>query len=74
MEEGFQHKRKRVISIESNESIPREGLMADARHAGHEEEFFSINLGADLRGRLADIADHCKQLPLHLRLPIQWLN
>ena len=42
-EEGFQHKRKWAISIDSNESVPREGCMADARCAGREEEFFRIN-------------------------------
>ena len=48
--------------------------MADARRGGREEEFFSINPGADLEGWLMDVADHCKHLPLHLHLPIQWLN
>ena len=28
-EEGFQHKRKRVVSVESEKSVPEEGLMAD---------------------------------------------
>ena len=71
---GLSGKKKRlVVSIESNESIPGEGLMADARHAGREEEFFIINPGADLMIQLVDVVDHCRQLPLRLRLclPIQ---
>ena len=48
--------------------------MEDARSVGREEEFFSINLGVDLKGRLADVADHYKHLPFRLRLPVQWLN
>ena len=75
-EEGFQRKRKRAVSVESDESIPKEGLMADARRAGVEEKF----QGADLTVRLANVTDCCRQLPLCLRLrlclrlPIQWLN
>ena len=45
------------MNVESDESIPREGLMADARRAGHEEEFFNINMGVDPKGRLTDVAD-----------------
>ena len=48
--------------------------MADARCAGRENEFFRSNPGADPTGWLVDVANHCKQLPLHLRLLIQWLN
>ena len=48
------------MSIESDESIPRKGLMADVRRTGREEEFFRINLGADPTGRVADVADHCR--------------
>ena len=73
-EEGFQHKRKLAVSIERDESIPGEGLMADARRVGHGEEFFRINPCADPMGWLTDVADHCRQLPLHLRLFVQWLN
>ena len=40
MGEGFQLKKKRDMSVESNESAPREDLMADVRRAGREEEFF----------------------------------
>ena len=54
VDEGLQRKRKRVISIESDEFIPGEGLMADARCAGREEEFFRINRDADPSGRLAN--------------------
>ena len=61
------------MSAESDESIHREGL-ANARRAGREEEFFRINPDADPKGQLADVADHCRQLPIHLHLPIQWLN
>ena len=46
------------MSIESDESIPREGLMADARHINRKEEFFRINPGTDLKGRLIDVADN----------------
>ena len=42
------------MSVESDESIPEEGLMTDAKHAGREEEFFRINPGADPTGQLAD--------------------
>ena len=42
MEEGLQCKNKRVVSIERDKSIPREGLMADARCACREEEFFLL--------------------------------
>ena len=62
------------MSIKSDESILEEGPMADARHTGHEEEFFSFNLGADSKGWLTDIADRCKHLPFRLRLLVQWLN
>ena len=48
--------------------------MADARRVGCKEELFRINQGDDLTGRLADVANHCRQLPLYLRLPVQWLN
>ena len=65
-------KKKWVVSVESDESIPREGLMADIRCVGREEEFFNINPGADPEGRLADVADRCRHLPLHLL--VQWLN
>ena len=73
-EEGFQHKRKQNVSVERDSSIPREGLMADAKCTGREVEFFIIDSGADPMGRLADVSNCCKQHPLHLRLPIQWLN
>ena len=64
------------MSIESVKSIIEEGLMADVRRAGCEEEFFSINSGANPEGQLVDVADHCRHLPLRLRLrlPVQWLN
>ena len=62
------------MSIKSNESIPSEGLMADARRAGREVEFFRINPSADPKGRLVDVVNRCRHLPLHLRLPVQWLN
>ena len=62
------------MSVESDESILKEGLMVDARHDSREKEFFRINLGVGPMGRLVDVADRCKQLPLHLRLPVQWLN
>ena len=73
-EESFQRKRNRVVSVESDESVPGEGFMVDARHASSEEEFFRIKPDADPTGQLADVADHCRQLILRLRLPIQWLN
>ena len=38
------------MSVESDESIPGEGLMGDARRVGRAEEFFSINSGADSMG------------------------
>ena len=66
--------KKGFHSVESDESIPGEGLMVDARRASREEEFFRINQGADPTGQLLDVTDHCRQLPLHLRLPVQWLN
>ena len=62
------------MSAESDESIPREGHMADARCARHEEEFFRINPGVDPKGQLTNVTNCCRQLPLHLRLPVQWLN
>ena len=65
---------KWVVSIESDESIPREGLKGNARSSSRKEEFLSINLGADLKGRLAKVTDRCRHLPFCLRLPIQWLN
>ena len=67
-------KKKWVVSVKSDESIPEEGLMADARCAGHEEELFNIKLGYNPKGRLADVADCCRHLLLHLRLPVHWLN
>ena len=48
--------------------------MADARCAGCEEEFFRINPRVDPKGRLADVTDRYRQLPLRLCLPVQWLN
>ena len=72
--ESSQRKKKRTVSFESDESIPGEGLMADARRAGYGEEFFNINLGANMKGWLADVADHRRHLPLCLDLPVQWLN
>ena len=48
--------------------------MADVRRASRDEEFFSINLGVDVKGRLADVVDRCKHLPLRLCLIVQWLN
>ena len=48
------------MSIESDESIPREGLMADVRHAGRGEEFLKINPGADPMDRLADVVNCCR--------------
>ena len=48
--------------------------MADVRHVGREEEFFRINPSVDSTGLLADFVDRCRQLPLHLCLPIQCLN
>ena len=67
-EEGFQCKRKWAMSIDSDEFVPEEGLMADARHIDREEEFLIINPGTDPTGRLANIVDHCRQLPLLLRV------
>ena len=72
--EGFQPKRKRAMSIESDKSIPREGLMTNSRRAGREEEFFKIKLSADSTGRLADVENRCRQPPLCHCLPVQWLN
>ena len=40
MEECFQIKRKRAVSIESDKSVPEKGLMVDVRRFGCEEEFF----------------------------------
>ena len=48
--------------------------MADARRIGRREEFFRINSSADMTGQLVDVVDRCRQLPLRLRLPVQWLN
>ena len=62
------------MSVESDESVPGEGLMVDARCTGLEEKFYRINLGANPTGRLADVVDRCRQLVLRLRLPVQWLN
>ena len=70
-EKGFQLKRRRAVSIESDESILEEGLMADARCVGREEEFFRINQGTDPTSRLVDVVDRCRQLPLRLRLLVQ---
>ena len=58
------------MTVESNESVPCEGHMADARRAGREEEFSRINQGADP----TDVADCCRKHPHCFRLPIQWLN
>ena len=55
-------------------SLSLVGLMVDARCAGYEEEFFRINPGVDPTCQVADVADRCRQLPLHLRLSVQWLN
>ena len=74
IEEGFQHKRKRAMSVDSDNSILREGLMANARRTGHEKEFFRINLGVDPTSQLADVADHCRQLPICLLLSVKLLN
>ena len=65
-------KKKRVVSTESNKSIPSEGLMVDGRCASHGELFFRINLCTDPMSRLADVMDRCRQFPLHLS--IQWLD
>ena len=62
------------MSIESDESIPGESLMVDARLIGRKEEFFSINLDADPKDQLADVEDYCRHLPLRLHLLVQWLN
>ena len=62
------------MSVESDEFVPGEGLMADVRCASREEEFFRINSGANLTGQLADIVEHCRQLTLRLALLVQWLN
>ena len=59
-EEGFQRKRKRVVSIESDEFVPKEGLMADARSVGRKEKFFKINPSANPKARLLDVADCCR--------------
>ena len=59
-EESFQRERKHVVSIESDEFVPDEGLMADVRRIGREKEFFRINLSANPKGRLLDVADHCR--------------
>ena len=72
--EGLQGKRKRVVSVKSDEFIPGEGLMVDARCADHEKEFFSINPYVDLKGRLMDVADHYRLLPFCLCLLVQRLN
>ena len=58
--EGFQRKKKWVVSVESDEFVPEGGLMADARRIGREEEFFIINPSANPNGRLLDVADHCR--------------
>ena len=70
VDEGLQRKRKRAVSVENDESIPREGFMANARCTGHKEKFFSINPDAYLNGWLADVADRCRQLPFRLYLPV----
>ena len=62
------------MSTESDESVLEEGFMENARCVDCEEEFFKINLDVDLTGRLVDVVDHCRQLPLHLYLPVQWLK
>ena len=46
-EEGFQCKRKWVVSVKSDEFVPNKGLMAYARRTDREEEFFIINPGAN---------------------------
>ena len=74
MDKGLQRKRKKTVSVESDKFIPDEGLITNTRGVGREEEFFRINLGVNPKGRLVDVVDHCKQLPLHLCLPVQWLN
>ena len=48
--------------------------MAEARHTSRKEAFFRINLDLNLTSRLVDVSDQCRQLLLHLRFPIQWLN
>ena len=45
------------MSFESDESIPEEGLMVDARHTSLEEEFFIINPDVNPMVRLADVVD-----------------
>ena len=62
------------MSVKSDESVLGECLMVDVRRASSEEEFLRINLGADPTVYLADVTDCCRQLLLHLRLPVQWLN
>ena len=49
VDEGFQRKRKWTVSVESDDSIPWEGLIVDARCADCEEKFFRINPGVDRR-------------------------
>ena len=39
-EEGFQHKKKWVVSVESDEPIPEEDLMVYMRCTSREEEYF----------------------------------
>ena len=43
------------MSIESDESIPEENLMADARCTGRKDEFFRINSGVDPKVRLINV-------------------
>ena len=74
MEEGFQRKRKWVVSVDNNECIPEEGLMVDARRIGHEDELFRINPNVDSASWLTDVTDRCRQQPLRHRFPVQWLN
>ena len=31
-----------AVSVESDESVPEEGLMADVRHVGHKEELLEL--------------------------------
>ena len=62
------------MSVQSDESVPRKGLLVDTKHAVRKEEFFRINLGAELTGQLTDVMSCCRQLSLRLHLPVKWLN
>ena len=74
-DEGLQRKRKWNAGSENKEfETLGEGLMANARRAGHVGEFYNINPNATPEGRIVNLEEYIDHLLIRLCLPLQWLN